>query len=210
MVLTPLHIDATGFILVNEHLHLLRPGWWEQQGVESRVSLLLIDEFGQVLLGHVGLSFSMAAGQRDGHWCMPFGPGGLDYPLLLYNPVVPKRMGGRKESLPLPVSTPCPAQGTHYEVKISSISGRGQRLMRKLLYTDSGKSSGLIASFWKNHYLVSLHLTCSELSPTMPSTRLWGRRPDRRGVTQGRQAEDTPGKSQGACRLTAVPLAGLL
>lgn len=59
MVLTSLHIDATGLVLVNEHLHLLRPGWWEQQGVESRVSLLLIDEFGQVLLGHVGFSFSM-------------------------------------------------------------------------------------------------------------------------------------------------------
>lgn len=102
MVLTSLHIDATGLVLVNEHLHLLRPGWWEQQGVESRVSLLLIDEFGQVLLGHVGFSFSMAAGQREGHKYMSFGPGGLDYPLLLYNPVIPRRTGRKKESLPLP------------------------------------------------------------------------------------------------------------
>lgn len=67
LVLTPLHIDAAGLVLVDEHLHLLRPGWWEQQGVESRVALLLIDEFGQVLLGHVGFGFSMAAGQREGH-----------------------------------------------------------------------------------------------------------------------------------------------
>jgi hypothetical protein len=102
LVLTPLHIDAAGFVLVNEHLNLLRPGWWEQQGVESRVSLLLIDEFGQVFLGHVGLSFRVAAGQRERHRCMPFGPGGLDYPLLLYNPVIPKRTGGRKDSTPSP------------------------------------------------------------------------------------------------------------
>lgn len=46
LVLTPLHIDAAGLVLVDEHLHLLRPGQWKQQGVESRVSLLLIDEFG--------------------------------------------------------------------------------------------------------------------------------------------------------------------
>lgn len=65
-VLTPLHIDAAGFVLVDEGLHLLRPGRWEEQGVEARVSLLLIDEFGQVLLGHVGFSFSMAAGQERG------------------------------------------------------------------------------------------------------------------------------------------------
>lgn len=65
-VLTPLHIDAAGFVLVDERLHLLGPGWREQQGVEPRVSLLLVDEFGQVLLGHVGLSFSMAAGRGRG------------------------------------------------------------------------------------------------------------------------------------------------
>lgn len=57
--MAPLHIDAAGLVFVNERLHLLRPGWWEQQGIESRVSLLLIDEFGQVLLGHVGFGFSM-------------------------------------------------------------------------------------------------------------------------------------------------------
>lgn len=65
-VLTPLHIDAAGFVLVDERLHLLGPGWREQQGVEPRVSLLLVDEFGQVLLGHVGLSFSMTAGRGRG------------------------------------------------------------------------------------------------------------------------------------------------
>lgn len=55
-----------------------------------------------------------------------------------------------------PFPTPGPAQEAHWEVKISSISGRGQRLMRKLLYTDSGKSSGLIASFWGKSHLVTL------------------------------------------------------
>lgn len=72
LVLTPLHIDAAGLVLVDERLHLLRPGWWEQQGIESRVSLLLIDEFGQVLLGHVGFGFSMTIGQREELRCVSF------------------------------------------------------------------------------------------------------------------------------------------
>lgn len=53
--------------------------------------------------------------------------------------------------------------------------------MRKLLYTDSGKSSGLIASFWKNHHLVILCLTYSGLGLTTACTELWGRGPGLRG-----------------------------
>lgn len=52
--------------------------------------------------------------------------------------------------------------------------------MRKLLYTDSGKSSGLIVSFWKNHHLVIFYLSCSELRLTTTYPQLWERRPGQR------------------------------
>lgn len=63
-LLTPLDVDATGLVLVDKTLHLVWPGRWEQQGVEPGVPLLLVDEFGQVLFGHIGFCLGVAAGQR--------------------------------------------------------------------------------------------------------------------------------------------------
>lgn len=60
---SPLHVDATGLILVDEAPHLVRPRWREQQGVEAGVPLLLIDELGQVLLGHVGFGLGMVGSE---------------------------------------------------------------------------------------------------------------------------------------------------
>lgn len=101
LVLTSLHIDAAGLVLVDQGLHLLRSGWREEQGVESGVSLLLIDEFGQVILGHVGFGFSMAAGQerRAPQVCVLRSWG--VWAGLLYHFVISERMGGRKEVQPL-------------------------------------------------------------------------------------------------------------
>ena len=64
-VLTPLHIDAAGLVLVDEALHLVRTRRREQQGIEPGVALFLVDEFGQVLLSHIGFGLGVAAGQRE-------------------------------------------------------------------------------------------------------------------------------------------------
>ena len=74
-VLTPLHIDAAGLILVDEALHLVRTRWWEQQGIEPGVALFLVDEFGQVLLSHIGFGLGVAAGQREEHGSPSRSPG---------------------------------------------------------------------------------------------------------------------------------------
>lgn len=55
--LTSLDVNPTGLILLYEALHLLGFGWREEDVIEARVSLLLVDELCQVLFGHVGLCF---------------------------------------------------------------------------------------------------------------------------------------------------------
>lgn len=73
--LTSLHIDPTGLVLFNEALHLFRPRGWEQQRVEPRISLFLVDEFGQVFLGHVRFGLSMATSRRQEHRSISCRPG---------------------------------------------------------------------------------------------------------------------------------------
>lgn len=63
--LTSLYIHPAGLVFLNETLHLLWLGGWEEHVVEVGISLLLVDEFGQVVFRHVRLGFGVA---KEGQW----------------------------------------------------------------------------------------------------------------------------------------------
>lgn len=54
--LTAVSIRRRGLVLVNESLHLIRSQWWVKLFIKPWVSLLLIQELAEDLLGHVGLA----------------------------------------------------------------------------------------------------------------------------------------------------------